>query len=154
MSDHNDGQDKKLEAANRRIFELTEILYDIGIRNFVFIEVAPLELLPARQRKKVDLSSQKIEQFIYAKTLWNGFLKQNTLLFQQTHHDAKVTHVEVWDIFYQAFFHPQSLGAKNSTCIDPKGKTCLWADPWHPGREIHQLIGARIAEKVWESGVI
>jgi hypothetical protein len=32
-------QDKKLEAANRRMLELTEILYDIGIRNFVFIEV-------------------------------------------------------------------------------------------------------------------
>ncbi|WZH44174.1 uncharacterized protein QYS62_005192 [Fusarium acuminatum] len=143
------GQDKRLEASNRRMFELTEILYDIGIRNFVFIEVPPLELLPARQKKKVDLTSQKIEQFIYAKTLWNEFLKQNTLLFQQEHYDAKVSYIEVWDLFYRAFLHPGSFGARNSTCIDPRGKRCLWADSWHPGRKIHKLIGARIAERAW-----
>jgi hypothetical protein len=136
------GQDKRLEAANRRMFELTEILYDIGIRNFVFIEVprkyfpchrqvhvsdyqTALELLPARQKKKADLTSQKIEQFIYAKTLWNEFLKQNTLLFQQAHYDAKVTYIEVWDLFYRAFLHPKSLGVRNSTCIDPRGKRCV-----------------------------
>jgi hypothetical protein len=36
---HKSDEDKRLEAANRRMFELTEILYDIGIRNFVFIEL-------------------------------------------------------------------------------------------------------------------
>jgi hypothetical protein len=32
-------QDGLLEAANHRIFELTKTLYNIGIRNFIFIEI-------------------------------------------------------------------------------------------------------------------
>jgi hypothetical protein len=27
----------------------------------------------------------------------------------------------------------------------------LWANPSHPGRKIHQLIGARVAENAWDS---
>lgn len=34
-----EGIDNQLEEANRRIFELTEILHDIGLRHFIFIEV-------------------------------------------------------------------------------------------------------------------
>ncbi|KAH6964601.1 hypothetical protein DER45DRAFT_557021 [Fusarium avenaceum] len=145
----NGSREQRLVASNRRMFELTEILYEIGVRNFVFIEVPPLELLPARQQAKLDPTSQKIEQFVYGKTLWNEELKKNTLLFQQSHSDARVAYVEVWDLFYRAFLHPWSLGARTSTCIDSYGKTCLWADPWHPGRKIHQLIGARIVERAW-----
>ena len=36
---HKKGQGHLLEAANRRIFELSQILYNTGIRNFVFIEI-------------------------------------------------------------------------------------------------------------------
>ncbi|KAI6773014.1 hypothetical protein HG530_003972 [Fusarium avenaceum] len=35
----NGSREQRLVASNRRMFELTEILYEIGIRNFVFIEV-------------------------------------------------------------------------------------------------------------------
>ncbi|KAF5672047.1 carbohydrate esterase family 16 [Fusarium heterosporum] len=83
-----EGQDKNLRATIRRMFELTEILYKMGLRNFVFIEMPP-------------------------------------------------------------FIQPESLGALNSTCVDPEGKTCLWADAHHPGRRIHQLIGARVAGNAW-----
>lgn len=138
----NGSREQRLIASNRRMFELTEILYDIGVRNFVFIEVPrkyfltsfcvhvsdyylALELLPARQKAKLDPTSQKIEQFVYAKTLWNEELKKNTLLFQQTHNDAKVAHIEVWDLFYRAFLHPWTLGARNSTCIDSHSKSCV-----------------------------
>lgn len=36
---HKRGQGAVLAAANRRIFELSQILYNTGIRNFVFIEI-------------------------------------------------------------------------------------------------------------------
>ncbi|OBS26091.1 hypothetical protein FPOA_00035 [Fusarium poae] len=145
-----EGIDDRLEAANRRIFELTELLYDIGLRQFVFIEVPPVELYPGHQTKKCDENHKhKHEMFLYGVNLWNRALRENTIQFGQTHPDAKATYVDVWDIFYQAFFYPKSLEAKNATCIDPKGKDCLWADGGHAGRKIHQLIGARVAEKAW-----
>ncbi|KAF4449888.1 hypothetical protein F53441_6893 [Fusarium austroafricanum] len=40
MAFNKHNQDNLLEAANRRIFELTEMLYQIGIRNFIFVEMA------------------------------------------------------------------------------------------------------------------
>lgn len=33
------GQDEKLRASIRRMFELTKILYEMGLRNFIFIEI-------------------------------------------------------------------------------------------------------------------
>ncbi|KAF4332073.1 cellulose-binding GDSL lipase acylhydrolase [Fusarium beomiforme] len=149
-----DGRDDLLEAANTRMFELSEILYDTGIRNFIFIEIPPMELFPSHQAKKLDDNNYKHERVSYAVNLWNSFLRKNTILFQQAHPDARVTYVEIWNLFYRAFLHPQSLGALNSTCVDPKGKNCLWADSGHPGEKIHQLVGERIAEKAWDSTVI
>ncbi|KAF4994812.1 hypothetical protein FGRMN_5546 [Fusarium graminum] len=143
-----EGQDKRLRASIGRMFELTEILYKMGIRNFIFIEMPPIELLPSHQTVKLR-NDGRHELYSYAATVWNKCLRQNTILFQQTHRDAKANYIEVWDIFYQAFLQPQSLGAKNSTCVDPEGKTCLWADAHHPGRRIHRLIGARVAENAW-----
>ncbi|RGP63179.1 hypothetical protein FSPOR_8761 [Fusarium sporotrichioides] len=145
-----EGIDNRLEAANRRIFELTEILYNMGLRQFVFIEVPPVELYPGHQMKKCN-EDHKHEALLYAINLWNRALRENTIQFGQTHPDAKATYVDVWDIFYQGFFYPKSLAAINSTCIDPKGKECskLWADSGHAGRRIHQLVGARVAEKAW-----
>ncbi|KAH7232367.1 uncharacterized protein BKA55DRAFT_581030 [Fusarium redolens] len=148
------GRDDLLEAANQRMFELSEILYDTGIRSFIFIEIPPMELFPSHQAKKLHDNNYKHEKVSYAINLWNSLLRQNTALFRQAHPDAKVTYVEIWDLFYQAFLHPESLGARNSTCVDPNGKDCLWANPGHPGEKIHQLIGARIAEKAWGSAVI
>jgi phospholipase/lecithinase/hemolysin len=129
-----------------------------------------MELFPSHQAKKFHDNDYKHEKVSWAINLWNSLLRKNTALFQQAHPDAKVTYVEIWDLFYQAFLHPESLGAPNSTCIDPNGKDCvshpheelssctdqfkLWANPGHPGEKIHQLIGARIAEKAWGSAVI
>lgn len=101
----------------------------------------------------------------YVVNRWNSLLRQNTIRFRKAHPDAKVACVEVWDIFYEAFLRPQSLGAPNSTCLDPSGKGCvshrhaelpsftdcfkLWSNTAHPGEKIHQLIGARVAEEAW-----
>ncbi|KAF5698788.1 cellulose-binding GDSL lipase acylhydrolase [Fusarium globosum] len=106
------GQARALAAANRRIFDLSQILYDTGIRNFVFIEVPPKELFPSHQAKKYNDTHHR----------------QNTIRFRKAHPDAKVACVEVWDIFYEAFLRPQSLGAPNSTCLDPSGKGCTMTD--------------------------
>ncbi|KAG7409868.1 Acetylesterase [Fusarium oxysporum f. sp. rapae] len=146
---HKRGQGRVLEAANRRIFELSQILYDTGIRNFIFIEIPPKELFPSHQAKKSNDTHHSYEMVSYAVNRWNSLLRQNTVLFRRTHTDAKVTYVEVWDIFYEAFLRPQSLGLQNSTCVDPSGKDCLWANTGHPGEKIHRLIGARVAEKAW-----
>ncbi|KAJ4252469.1 hypothetical protein NW762_011070 [Fusarium torreyae] len=143
------GEGRLLEAANRRIFELSEILYDNGIRNFVFIEVPPKQLFPSHQARKANDTDHKYETVSYAINRWNSLLRQNTILFQETHPNAHVTYVEVWDIFYEAFLHPQSLGVWNSTCLDPSGQNCLWTNGAHPGEKIHRLIGARVAEKAW-----
>ncbi|KAF4949264.1 hypothetical protein FGADI_9035 [Fusarium gaditjirri] len=161
---HKQDQDRLLEEANRRIFELSQILYDTGVRNFIFIEVprkktllspvlsdkyAAKQVFPSPQAKKSHDTNHEYEMFSYAVNLWNSFLRKNTALFQKTHADAKVSYVEVWDIFYRAFLQPQSLGIQNSTCVDPRGKDCLWTNTAHPGQKIHQLIGARVAEAAW-----
>jgi hypothetical protein len=40
------GRDDLLEAANQRMFELSEVLYDTGIRSFIFIEIPRKSLVP------------------------------------------------------------------------------------------------------------
>ncbi|KAF5564568.1 cellulose-binding GDSL lipase acylhydrolase [Fusarium phyllophilum] len=146
---HKKGQGAVLAAANRRIFELSQILYDTGIRNFIFIEIPPKELFPSHQAHKDNDTHHSYEMVSYAVNRWNSLLRQNTVRFRKSHPDAKVTYVEIWDIFYEAFLRPQDVGAPNSTCVDPSGKGCLWANTGHPGEKIHQLIGARVAEKAW-----
>jgi len=52
-------------------------------------------------------------------------LRQGTTTFERKHPDARVEYVEVWDIFYQAFLDPETFGAPNATCTDPKGEKCV-----------------------------
>ncbi|KAJ4129773.1 hypothetical protein NW768_006742 [Fusarium equiseti] len=144
------GIEKKYNNAVWRIFDLADMLYEMGIRQFVFIEVPPFDLTPTRQNHKIKYNETNNyhELLQYGFHVWNQNLRKGTTTFERRHPDASVGYVEVWDIFYQAFLDPESLGAPNATCTDPKGEKCLWANTSHPGTRIHHHIGRRVAKAV------
>ncbi|KAI1072966.1 hypothetical protein LB507_009027 [Fusarium sp. FIESC RH6] len=148
------GIETKYNNAVWRIFDLSDMLYEMGIRQFVFIEAPPFYLLPTRQNQKYKYNETNNyhELLQYGIHTWNQNLKKGTTTFERRHPDASVGYVEVWDIFYKAFLDPASMGAPNATCTDPKGEKCLWANTSHPGTRIHHHIGRRVAKAVaWKT---
>lgn len=83
-----------------------------------------VELYPGHQMRKCN-EDHKHEKLLYGISLWNRALRENSIKFGRTHPETKVTYVDVWDIFYQAFFDPESLKAENATCIDHTGLKCV-----------------------------
>ena len=77
------------------------------------------------RKYKFNEKNNYIERLQYSIRTWNQNLRKGTTTFEKRHPDASVGYVEVWDIFYQAFLDPASMGAPNSKCTDSKGVKCV-----------------------------
>ncbi|KAF5011695.1 hypothetical protein FDECE_2204 [Fusarium decemcellulare] len=135
-----------LEKVVKRLFELTNDLYNLGFRKFIIIEVPPINLVPRLQKHRLG---DDYEKLLYSIERWNGFLRENFVAFKESHKDCKSVLLEISDIFWDAYLDPQSVGAPNSNCTDKKGVNCVWYDPLHPGKRVHELLAERAAEAAW-----
>ncbi|KAF4978555.1 hypothetical protein FZEAL_5088 [Fusarium zealandicum] len=141
-----DGMVQLVESTVKRLFEMTQALYDHGLRHFLIIELPPINLVPQYQRQGLG---DTFEKLLFAVERWNHFLHVNLALFLETNPDANATVVGVADIFFKAFIEPESLGVPSNNCTSQEGDRCLWVDALHPGKKIHKLVGARVAETAW-----
>jgi phospholipase/lecithinase/hemolysin len=44
--------------------------------------------------------------------------------------------------------NPTAYGAPDATCVNGDGKSCLWADTYHPGLVIHELLAKALVKAV------
>ncbi|KAH6869781.1 hypothetical protein B0T10DRAFT_593305, partial [Thelonectria olida] len=119
-----------------------QILHGIGLRNFAFLEIPPLGLVPG-VRVLRDLDELKTGLYV---STFNYHLRKMVKSFDETNSDTKVSLIPVEDIFWDAVMRPEVYGAANSTCWSRQGRDCLWWDGFHPAQAIHSAIAHRVAE--------
>ncbi|KAL6365679.1 hypothetical protein LRP88_01680 [Fusarium phalaenopsidis] len=112
------GTKKLMKATVKRLFELTHELHKLGLRQFVFLEVPPLEFLPIFQPRK---PGKKYVTLTYAIRVWNDHLVEHIERFRQDHPNSKASVVQIWDIYMNAMLDPASFGSRNNHCTDRRG---------------------------------
>ncbi|KAH6888448.1 hypothetical protein B0T10DRAFT_606838 [Thelonectria olida] len=135
---------------SERLIGQSQVLYDIGLRNFLFIEIPALDLLPMYEKWRLDPSDKRPEIARYYSNSFNTHLQRRVDKFRAANPDARATLIQASDIYWDAYRNPQALHAINNTCIDhEKGEKCLWYDGFHPATRIHKMVAARCAEAAW-----
>ncbi|KAF4883068.1 Acetylesterase [Colletotrichum fructicola] len=127
-----------------RYFEQTQRLYDAGARNFVFLTCAPQQLTPLM----IEKGSESNAKVAAAVKLYNEILEKNFQKFKIAHPDAQAWLVRPSKSYETAIANPQEYGAPDAICTNEDGVSCLWWNNYHPGIQIHHLLGADVATTV------
>ncbi|PVH88164.1 carbohydrate esterase family 16 protein [Cadophora sp. DSE1049] len=118
-----------------------EKLYVGGARNLVMLTVPPIELTPlvAKQGNATQVAEGK------AVVRYNELLKGAVEKWKA----AKTDQVKTWVVdtapaFNAAVRDPKTYGAKDASCYNADGVSCLWFNDYHPGQAIQKLVGAAV----------
>ncbi|KAL5327664.1 hypothetical protein ACEPPN_005365 [Leptodophora sp. 'Broadleaf-Isolate-01'] len=129
-------------ALSKEIVDLymqqVEKLYIAGARNVVFLTVPPIELTPlvVKQGNATQVAEGK------AVVWYNELLEAAVEKWRM----GKVGgEVETWVVdtapaFNEAVQNPKRFGAKDATCWNADGVSCLWFNDYHPGQAIQKLV--------------
>ncbi|KAF2652362.1 carbohydrate esterase family 16 protein [Lophiostoma macrostomum CBS 122681] len=121
-------------------FEQVQVLYSAGARNFVFLNVPPINKSPlmlGQSKSAQDLEAGVITQF-------NQLLVNKTSAFASAHSGVNAVVVDTQAPFNKAINDPTAYGSKDATCYNSNGKTCLWFNDYHPGQAIHKLVAEAV----------
>lgn len=143
-------------------FVLVNELYDAGARNFMFLDVPPIERSPGTTVLGPDVEAEEKS----ARLLFNGKLAQSTGQLLQNHTDAKAFIFKSSAVFTKLLDDPAPFGIKNTTgfCQDYSGGTStpttflpecgipvneyLWLNTLHPTWTVHQEVAKELANFV------
>ncbi|KAJ7837804.1 hypothetical protein B0H14DRAFT_2790640 [Mycena olivaceomarginata] len=109
----------------QKLFEAQESLYDSGARNFLFVNVPPINRAPARGKEPNYIS-------------WNTELKKATALFATVHSDATVMIYSSWDTFNALLDDPVAYGFPAEDVRKANGS--IWVDHLHPTSAVHHFL--------------
>ncbi|KAJ8608223.1 hypothetical protein MRB53_039754 [Persea americana] len=146
--------------------ELAEQLFDVGARNFVFMNVPPLELMPIAGDTPEDYENYAVQT-----SAWNKNLTEMARTFTSAHDDVTTFVFDAHTLFTDIIDHPgnwpQSSGLKETVdyCLalsfgnKVKDKSCvftinqyLWMNPLHPTTVAHNVTAAVLAEALRVAG--
>ncbi|OCH86251.1 hypothetical protein OBBRIDRAFT_890618 [Obba rivulosa] len=111
------------------LFEEQEGLYNAGARNFLFIDLPPINRSPA-YRVSVD----HIPSYVH----WNVHLKDTAAAFSAAHPDVTAMLYSSWDTFTRVLDNPAEHGFNPSEVRKPFGE--IWLDHLHPTSAMHEWI--------------
>ncbi|KAE8154434.1 hypothetical protein BDV25DRAFT_147694 [Aspergillus avenaceus] len=140
-------------------------LYDAGVRNFLLLNVPPLERAPRTTQSSASETRIPIERNATAD--WNSRTKTLQTRIQYLHSDATVFLYDAYTLFDEVIDNPskyeQTSVYKNTTShceaykngtpeIDTKWDNCtyaadeyLWINNLHPTSPIHDLLAEQVA---------
>lgn len=110
------------------LFELQDSLYAAGARNFLLIDLPPLERSPAGARLRGVAPHQ----------VWNASLVKATARFAESHESATVLMFSAWDTFRSVLDRPSAFGFKQKDISKAGGG--IWHDRLHPTSKMHDVI--------------
>lgn len=129
------------EAVVTRYFQETQIMYNAGARNFLFLTVPPTQYTPLVVAEGTATQTQWGD----AVTYFNGLLTAAAASFKSTNSGSTVYVYDTTTPFMTAIDNPTAYGAPNATCFNADGVSCLWWNNYHPGQAIHKLVAQGIA---------
>ncbi|KAF8218224.1 hypothetical protein K438DRAFT_1555904 [Mycena galopus ATCC 62051] len=111
----------------QKLFEAQEFLYNSDARNFLFVNVPPINRAPGNSRF-----------FAPSYVNWNTELKKASSLFATAHPDATVMIYSSWDTFNALLDAPGKYGfPAEDVC---KANASIWVDHLHPTSRVHDCI--------------
>ncbi|EKM55345.1 carbohydrate esterase family 16 protein [Phanerochaete carnosa HHB-10118-sp] len=112
-----------------KLFGLIELLYSVGARNLMLIDIPPMDRSPAmRYPPRGKLSFEE----------WNDRLRVHALDFAKTHVDATLTIYSSWATFTRVLNNPVALGFDADDGKRRGGS--IWVDHIHPTSKMHDEV--------------
>lgn len=151
-----------IDAVTTRYFELLQVTYEAGARNFVLLTV-PRKCLNKRaldtfctdRSEAIDqsplmLANDASSEASLVTTLatYNDFLSSKLATFESENSGVSSWIVNTSVPFYEALNDPTAYGAPNATCYNSDGVSCLWFNDYHPAVAIQGLVAEAVAETV------
>jgi len=118
------------------LFEAQEMLYDAGARNFLFIDIPPMNRAPAVQLARASIDT------LY--TSWNTQLSSRIAQFVKNHpEEVSAFRFFAFDTFNQMLDNLEMYGFDPKDVRKPAGS--VWVDHLHPTSAVHKVVGEQVA---------
>jgi phospholipase/lecithinase/hemolysin len=125
-------------------FAQAQKLYNSGARHFLFLTVPPIQKTPLVLAESSSVQSQEGA----AVATYNSLLKAGVSSFKSKNSGINTWVYDTTTPFNQAISNPTKYGAKDASCYNSDGTSCLWWNNYHPGQAIHKLVSAGVASLV------
>jgi phospholipase/lecithinase/hemolysin len=79
---------------------------------------------------------------------YNTKLASRLATFKASHRDVTAQLFDTAPTFKTVLDNPTAYGAPDATCVNGDGRSCLWADTYHPGLVIHELLARALVKAV------
>ncbi|EJD52433.1 hypothetical protein AURDEDRAFT_55487 [Auricularia subglabra TFB-10046 SS5] len=126
-----------------KLFALQEQLYAVGARNFVFIDVPPVNRFPAR-RENPEVALKYRD--------WNDALRTQVQGFREKHPDVAAFIWSSYEAFSRIMDSPAGFGFKADQVNKPFSE--VWVDHIHPRGAVHKVVAKEIAEYLYNCAPI
>ena len=121
--------------------ELHDELYDAGARNFVFVDVPPMQRIPSM--------SSISERLAPTYRGWNLELQAMVEELRDRHEDASVLIWSSYDCFNCVLDDPKRFGFEEE---DPKKEGGgIWFDNIHPSAAVHSIVARELMKFLEEA---
>jgi phospholipase/lecithinase/hemolysin len=124
-----------------RYFNISQTLYANGARNFLFMNVPPIQRTP----ELLAENSTAQATTAYAVSSYNHLLSEGAKRFNRHNKDVTAILFDTTPSFDEALDNPTAYGAPDATCYSGNGVSCLWWNDFHPGQAIHKLVAGAVA---------
>jgi len=123
-------------------FALVEKLYEAGARNFLFINVPPIQRSPLMIRY-TDVAGLKVQETVIEG--FNSRLAEKIASFEGSHPGVVTYQWDSYSFFTKILDDPTKYGFPDSTSYGSDED--FWGNDFHPSSPAQVLIGKDIAEK-------
>ncbi|KAJ3557005.1 hypothetical protein NM688_g1712 [Phlebia brevispora] len=129
----------RFEMYQQQLLEQEESLYLAGARNFLFIDIPPLEKSPAYRG---GYSRHHEQQTVFDN--WNSALYHSVAKFAAAHPDTTTLLYSSHDVFSRMLANPSAYGLNASNAHRSGGS--IWFDYLHPTSAVHSILAREIDE--------
>ncbi|KAI9841735.1 MAG: hypothetical protein M1837_000396 [Sclerophora amabilis] len=122
-------------------------IYNTGVRRFFLLNVPPLQHTPEIKGDRKDRGERWAEYSEY----YNQELGKTLEGFKYNHKDATVTIFDLHDLFTRVLKDPKEYTFADNSTIGEDDH--IWADNFHLGGRMHELIAKEVAEHLERNGI-
>ncbi|KAA1471102.1 hypothetical protein DENSPDRAFT_837027 [Dentipellis sp. KUC8613] len=130
------GTEEGIQGLIDTLFGFQEQLYESKARNFLFVNVPPIDRSPATMRT----GAMQEHPTIYE--IWNMTLNRRAEAFVSSHPDATVMVFSAWDTFTHVLDDPSVCGFAPDSGRKAGGD--IWFDHLHPTSAMHRILADNI----------
>lgn len=137
-----------IETYQQRLFQYVKEVYDTGARNFLFIEVPPIERAPGCESSahlpviQADFAVLVAQTDTKARAQcyrgWNSALHLGVSKFTAAYSDVTTMVFPAYEMFHETLDKPADYGLDPSTVNEADGS--VWFDAIHITSQMHRVV--------------